>query len=86
MKDKLFELYSECPKCGEKRKLYYSMQYTLSVKVNLNGKVFIEKDDKRLYNISNRQKAHIFNNSLFDFQVANCCCEKCGWISEPITQ
>jgi len=86
MKDKMFYLYNECLKCGEKRKLYYSMQFPLEVKVNLNGKVFIKKNDKRLYNISNSQKAHIFDASLIDFQVAYCCCEKCGWISEPITQ
>ena len=86
MKDEVFGLYDKCPYCGKSRGLYYCMQYPLYVYKALNNKIFKKTNGKRKYNLSNKDKALIFDCNQSDFQVAICACEYCGWTSKTITQ
>lgn len=86
MKDKIFELYDKCPKCGKCKGLYYSMQFPLEVNKTLNGKTFIRRYDKRVTRLSNRQKAFLYDIAQCNAEIAVCVCEFCGWKSEPIVQ
>ena len=47
---------------------------------------FKKTNGKRKYNLSNKDKALIFDCNQSDFQVAICACEYCGWTSKTITQ
>lgn len=86
MQDKMFGLYDKCPKCGKGKGLYYLIQYPLEVCKTMDGKTFIKVNEKKTTRISQKRKAIIFERAQVDFQVAQCVCSICDWVSDPITQ
>lgn len=86
MKDTLFHDYNKCPNCGKSKGLYYCIQYPLTVDFTLSGKPFTKKMGKRKTKLTNKYKANQFDSAWHDeYQVANCICDLCGWVSETKT-
>lgn len=85
MIDEIFGKFEECPKCHSDKGLYYSLQVPFYFEQKLNG-TYCNLSKGKLRKLTQKALLLKAQSALNDdFQVAYCCCNLCGWTSEPIS-
>lgn len=85
MKDEVFGEFEECPKCHSDKGLYYCFQVPFYYEQKLNG-TYCNLSEGKLRKLTQKALLQKAKFALKDeYQMAQCCCNLCGWYSEPIS-
>ena len=84
MNDEIFGKYERCPNCDSAKGLYYSFQVPFIYEQKLDG-TYCSVRNGKTYKMTNKEAAAQAKAVLgSQYQMAQCCCNLCGWTSEPI--
>lgn len=84
MKDEVFGEFEQCPKCHSDKGLYYSFQVPFVYEQKLDG-TYCHLSNGKLRKLTSKVLAAEARSALAaEYQMAQCCCNLCGWCSAPI--
>lgn len=84
MKDEILSMYEQCPSCGSAQGLYYSFQVPFIYEQKLD-RTYCSVRNGKIHKMTKKELLAKAKAVLgWQYQMAQCCCNLCGWVSEPI--